>query len=533
MKGFYIASVTFNISKINVMMENTELLKLDTLVGISQDEQISIIGRIIDFCFSKKDQNGMLHAFKLAETIDYELLTQHNKINYHYNLSNGWHDIIAFNYNDRKYVWDFQQPELTNVIFHLRKAISIEGFETIELGRKLQVFTNLGNTLSQIGRFIEAQAAWNKAIELHPDFAMALANKGYGMKYYCDCLFDENHQKIFLNFTYYFLNEGLKRKGLLEVDSIDFFTSARNSLNSAVPEKFRDKLPDLNDYPLGDEKDLVNYRKWCLNNTLYINPLNDLGNFNIASHDCLNLSSIIFEGNEPPTYHTLYNQIKQEFGTARFMYYESIQGKNPHFSDKDIVILETNELAKYSYYLELLKISFRMAYSTFDKIAYLLNDYLELGIAEHEISFRKLWFEKTSKSQEKKLRTFFQNSENLSLRGLFWLSKDLFEKDQEFDSVLEPEAQELSKIRNHLEHKGFKIVSDYFDYPSFYDREKDISYCIKRKDFESKTLHLLKLSRAAIIYLSLAIYKEESGKDRTDLKVIQTPIREQQHKHKI
>lgn len=511
-------------------ISDAELLKLDTLDGIQEEAQIKILGRIIDFCFDNKDQDGMFHAFKLAETINYDKLSAHNQINYHYNLSNGWHDVIGFNYHDRAYVWDFQRPELTKTIFHLRKAISIEGFDSIELGRQIQVFTNLGNTLSHIGRYVEAQTAWDKAIKLHPSAAMAIANKGHGLIYFSECLFDGEHKRIFLCFAHYFLTEGLKRKEFLEGGSVDFFTHARNSIN--MPKEFHGAVPDLNDYSLGKIKALVKYRKWCLNNTLYINPLNDLGCYNIASHDCLNISSIIFKENEPPVYHTLFNQIKQEFGIARFMYYESTNGRNAHFADKDIVLIETNELAKYSYYLEQLKISFRMAYSIFDKIAYFLNDYLNLGMAEHDVTFRKLWFDKV-KGGQNKLKPFFQNSENLSLRGLFWLSRDLFEKEEDFDTVLEPDAQELSKIRNHIEHKGFKIVSDYFDYPSYYDKEKDISYCIKRKDFESKTLHLLKLTRAAIIYLSLAIHYEESKKDNSELKVMQLPTKEVQHNHKI
>ena len=55
------------------------------------------------------------------------------------------------------------------------------------------------------------------------------------------------------------------------------------SLEKMIPTDFKNHLPDLNDFPLG-EGDLKEYRLWCLEKKLYINPLNDLGPYPIASH---------------------------------------------------------------------------------------------------------------------------------------------------------------------------------------------------------------------------------------------------------
>jgi hypothetical protein len=257
---------------------------------------------------------------------------------------------------------------------------------------------------------------------------------------------------------------------------------------------------------LGDQKDLRKYREWCLENLLFINPLNDLGIHPIASHDCLNLPTIVIQFDKPPDYLNLFNQIKQEFGTARYMYHESIQGYKPHFSDEDIVLVETMETARYSFYVEQLKLAYRMSYSILDKIAFFLNDYLDLKIAEHQVSFRSLWYQDIKK---KSLRPFFENSKNWALRGLYWLSRDLFEKNEDFDSVLEPDAKEIAIIRNHIEHKGLKIVANNKWTFDMYDEKKDISFVITRHNLEQKTLKLLKLARAAIMYLSFAVSHEE------------------------
>jgi hypothetical protein len=96
----------------------------------------------------------------------------------------------------------------------------------------------------------------------------------------------------------------------------------------------------------------------------------------------------------------------------------------------------------------------------------------------------------------------------LALRGLYWLSKDLFNADDEdaHSTVLEPEAQELAEIRNHIEHKSFKVVQ-YGTWGG--DDEDEYTFNIDRGKFELKTLKLMRLIRAAIIYTSLAIHHEE------------------------
>jgi hypothetical protein len=99
-------------------------------------------------------------------------------------------------------------------------------------------------------------------------------------------------------------------------------------------------------------------------------------------------------------------------------------------------------------------------------------------------------------------------SENLPLRGLCWLSKDLF--DAELKDVAQPEARDLDALRNHLEHKNVKVVDSLVGYGTpiepFVDR---LAHQIVREDLEQKTLRLLQLARAALIYLSLAMEVEE------------------------
>ncbi|MGA9639691.1 LA2681 family HEPN domain-containing protein, partial [Flavobacterium sp.] len=73
---------------------------------------------------------------------------------------------------------------------------------------------------------------------------------------------------------------------------------------------------------------------------------------------------------------------------------------------------------------------------------------------------------------------------------------------------IEPEAKKLAQIRNFIEHKSFKIVE--FGETGLSDNE--LTYVITRDEFERKTLKLITLIRASMIYLSLGINLEEKKK---------------------
>lgn len=507
-----------------------ELLKVESVKNLPHVEQIDIFGTLFDLSYDNENLNGIELAFKLSSEIDFEVLETKHKVYYHYLLGNGWGYKRKLSVQTNSQMWSFQSEELSKEIFHLRKAISIEGFDNVSNEIKCQVFCNLGNLFSHIGRFVEAQELWNRAIILNGEFAMAYANKGHSMLYYQNYLYDTIHKNLFLIYGYHHIRVGLSLKEHLHDGAEEYFTPYLISLEKTIPMEFRNKLPKLNKFKLGRDKKLKDYRRWCIDNCLYINPLNDLGRHTDASHDCLNMPSMVFEVNAPPIYFTLFNQMKQEFGTARFIYYESVKRNNPHFSDKDIVIVETPELAKYSYHLEQLKSAFRMSYSIMDKIAFFLNNYLNLGIAEYRTTFRNVFYEKP---KERVLRSSFTSSNNWALRGLYWLSLDLHEKDEDFESVIEPEAKEIAKIRNAMEHKSFKIISEFLPYPEYYDKGKDIAYAIHRHELEIKTLKLLTLTRAAMMYLAFAINHEEEKKDNSKLNAIEIKNKEIPHGYKF
>ena len=143
------------------------------------------------------------------------------------------------------------------------------------------------------------------------------------------------------------------------------------------------------------------------------------------------------------------------------------------------------------------------------KIAFFLNAYLEIGHAPQAVSFRAVWL----RAQRQKIGSCtprFAAHENWPLRGLFWLSKDLFEES--FRKTTAPDAEDLADIRNHLEHRYLQLHDELgAELPA--EAEDDgaaaLRHSLPRDAFAERTQRLLRLVRDALIYLSLAVHREE------------------------
>jgi hypothetical protein len=264
----------------------------------------------------------------------------------------------------------------------------------------------------------------------------------------------------------------------------------------------------LDGYKLGKSKSEKQYRAWCLETRLFLNPLNDLGANTIAARDILTLPDLVTPIDTPPSLIGFFNQMKQEFASARWLYYESIRSKGVHFSDREVLLYNTLDYPAYGLAVEKTKMAMRMAYSLLDKIAFFLNDYLALGVKPKRVSFRSIWH---TGDNPPTVREEFDKSQNLPLRGLYWLSKDIL--DEVFQDSTEPDARELYEIRNHLEHKYLK-THDMLIRPSGQPSSgwmiDTLAYSISRTELDAKGLRVLKLARAALMYLSLGVASEEA-----------------------
>jgi tetratricopeptide (TPR) repeat protein len=516
----------------NSMNSYSKLFAVKDLSGLPTDIAIEHIGILTDRSFELRKKKGIQQAIALSEKIWKRKLTDFQTAVLNYHIANAWGNLHKLSITSPADLWKWEQAEVENQLIYLRRAVIAIRRDDIEKRYKNQacpIYTNLAGTLSQIGRFVEAIAYWDKALYFIPDFSMARGNRGAGLVHYAQALYDDAHSLIFFQHAYDDLESALRNR--VELHARPVFERYFNELKKALSTVEIKSRIDLSAFSLGESDEEVAYKKWCLKCRLFLSPLNDLGNHPAAASDILSMPSIVMKKGETPYYHGYYNQLKQEFVSARWLYYEGVNCLQKHFSDRNVLLFDTLDNPVYSLAAEKEKLSFRMAYSLFDKIAFFLNRYLDIHIEDKKVNFRTLWYR--SPVKEKKLREKLADSQNWPLRGLFWLSKDLYEDKDGFKDALEPDARQIHSIRNHLEHKYLKLHDASRQGSSSGGEETDdfddsLEFSLSREDFEARTLRILKMARAALIYLSLTVHAEESRRsmirEEQDIPVMELPI---------
>ena len=480
-------------------------IKLDSLSDL---DCLCVIGRAIDKAGDDDDAALNAHALVWCEQLDARTLSGEHAVMLDYCRSNALAFASARRRSEEDSAWEWDQEELQKQIYFLRRATRYPEYEQVDTRLQCQILTNLANVLAHCGRFVEASTIWTDALGKNPKFWMARGNRGSSLMDYARSHNEGPHSPIFMWFAHRELeqmlndmdeeptlgDQGLRSHFASKVDHIE-----RHYKLEAINEAFSLDASE-NNQNVGDE-----YRRWCLFSGLYLNTLNDIGPIELAAHDDLNLPNMVTDLGKAPIVVGLFNQLKQEFVSARWLYFEAVNSDEVHDSDLGVYLYNTQDYPAYGLAVEKLKISFRMAYSILDKVAYFLNRYLELGIAEKEVSFRGIWKQNKSSST---VRPEFNASKNWALRGLYWLSKDLFEP--EFADVTDPDAQGLSKLRNHLEHKYVKVHLFAIPEPNASDMWlDDFAYSLTVDELEHRTLRLLRLVRAALIYFTLGVHAEE------------------------
>jgi LA2681-like HEPN len=523
-------------------------MSLDALVqksidGLADDEALNHIGLLIDAASDARSAadadvtlialsvSGTDRAFILLDEIRSRNLAPEHVVLTHYFAANAW-DIRKPERTDKN-VWLWEQPETQTQILELRRAICHEGFGQLDTMRQCQVLTNLASQLDTIGRFIEAIELLDRALTLNGWFAMALGNRGIALRAYARALYDNGHSGLMLMMAHDFLVAATSPGAIYDSDAqgaarADFENTKAEILEHVDVAAIRRTI-DLNGHSLGQDAAERAYRRWCLEHGLFINPLNDLGALPIAARDVLTLPSLTVtkpSARIPPVF-GFFNQMKQEFASARYLYYEGLRSDDgPHYSDRDVLLYNTLDFPSHSLAVEKMRMAFRVAYSLLDKIAFFLNSYLGLGHKPKQVSFRSVWYEAKG-PEPRPLLQLLASNQNWPLRGLFWLSKDIFEDD--FRLVTEPDAEALKDIRDHLEHKYMQLHESWTGDSCLAGNTADadrLALHLGRDDFAARTLRLLKLSRAALIYLSLAVHSEERlrQKNRGDGLVMPMPL---------
>lgn len=491
--------------------------KLDTAAALDH------LALLIDAGTNAACKKTIDRALHQLQALDQRQLSDHHEVLSHYYRSNAYNTLAAIHrYRSAQHTLLWIYPEVQQQMLSLNSAISHKGFGTLEPFRQCQILTNYGNLLNDVGRVIDAIPQWDKALSILPNFGKARGGRGLGLGLYASLQKDGWHRAILAQHAYDSLESASKPDAYFESDDAEEANLYYRPRAKRLQEHFRiDEIREQNYLVKGDlgkSKAERAYREWCLKHRLVLNPLNDLGPWIAASGDELTLPGLSVKfsdrrsGALPPPIFGYFNQLKQEYVSARFMLYEGISAKGVHFSDRQVDIAETYDYSEFSLATERIRTAFRVAYSLLDKIAFLLNSYMGFSDDDSEkkkiLGFKNVFF----KGYTKSLIPQILESKNLALCGLYWLSKELHEDELIFSTAAD--ARELHTIRNALEHKYLKVQEGWAT--PFIDRQVgDFAYTLGSHELEAKALRVMQIARSALFYLTFAIEHEEALKADT------------------
>ncbi|MFH0793556.1 MAG: LA2681 family HEPN domain-containing protein, partial [bacterium] len=408
----------------NIVRQYQELMSVNSLTGFTDAEAINYLGQLINAASDLENLEGLDRAINLSTQIEQQTLSSILRCYLNYNVGNAWsakHDMKQSHSPKERRDWEL--PDLEQALIWYRRAVTEKEFSRVDSGMRCRVYTNLANQISHVGRFIEALDYYGRALDQDSKFAMAHGNRGLLLAHYANHVFSNKEKTYLRKYAIRHAMRALNGNGEVTPDARDHFESTVKRLNPYVSREFLSKDEILATAPDESNDEMENCTYWCLYNQLYLNPLNDIGPLRLAAEDSLHLPNMLVKLGRSHL-HGFYNQLKQEFVSARYLLWKGLSRSGfVHFSDKNVILVNTWDYPCYSLGVEEMKAAFRVAYSLFDKIAFLLNEYFCLHIPEKDVKFRTLWYKRQARA--KGLRCEFKERANYPLRGLFWLSKDL------------------------------------------------------------------------------------------------------------
>ncbi|WP_237730622.1 LA2681 family HEPN domain-containing protein [Lelliottia amnigena] len=449
------------------MNEQAQTILLD-------DSAIALFEMRADEVISSNLINKIIGFIKAIENPNYVFSNEIIKSRYYYTIANC--QSAAF----IKTNTNWHSEELGKSVINYRKALNalqhIENTDKYIINLKSRIETNLGNYLCSQGRVLCCKNHWEMAIALDNN-PVAIIRKAYNNLNLAGLLYDEGH-------SYYHYYEAYKsiKEGLKELDTLDpELSSAYNENGDLIKFKnwFESNFEESDFHLIESYKEKFeskahfSYLKWCGDNRLFLNELNDEYKTELVFTDSITLPSHTTIMNqtltmsEDLTYHGNFDEIKNDYIYARYLIFiaHNIPNDKNHFFNTTYQHTDDMSHAITNLKAQHYKSAFKTLYAIFDKIAYFLNSFYDYNDVDAKIYFHNFFgkFENGRLKPHSKLK----ESNNQFLHALFYILKDIRDsnhKDNSFDSEsywLDPDAEQFSKIRNAIEHKSLKIIDEF------------------------------------------------------------------------
>ena len=248
------------------------------------------------------------------------------------------------------------------------------------------------------------------------------------------------------------------------------------------------------------------YIRFCIKHKLFLNFHIHDDTCEAAIHDPIFIS-ITTPIDDTTTFFKLaryINQIKEDYAVARLLLVQS-QLRSDAFDriSERTTFINPLDSSQTNIYTGLLKSAYKEAFNILDKISVFLNKYYNLGLKQNSVYFDTIWVK--DKKKDTSIREDILNAENMSLYALY----DIF---RDFQSGY---YQSLKEIRHALTHRQLTI----FESCMVGIKNDGDLLSIESDEMLQQTIQLMRLVKAAIIYLINAVTLEEGKKQRNTGKI--------------
>ena len=481
-------------------------LTLEPGAAVAAAEFMAVVAGLIDVASNQRHEDGLLHAIKLLDQMPEVVQGEVSVALRRYFLANAHAGLAGLSHGDRETVWDWEQPNRALAILNYREALAASDIDKEPPVRRNQIETNLGNSLSHVGRFIRAIEHWDNVLTVEPGFGMAHANRAKALVSYSACLHEKHWRHCLVSEARLAIDEafgcGLEPGADRSFEPLADWLTERTAgwAPYEPPTAFNGMSPEE-----------ASYRQWVVNNKLALNPLNDIWRVPEAARDSYHLPPLMLSFKEASGVLGQFNQLKQEYTTARWLLFEGTNSDEAHFADAGVRLIEPPDMAHFSMDDEKVRLAFRSAYSLMDRVAFFINRHWQLGWSSDRVWLKSLWCPRGKKGGPAPgLRPEFQRGPNWPLRGIYWISKDLYDEELVGETT-SPEARDLYFLRRALEHRDVRTYS--FSLPSEELLPSDCE-CVIEEDLARETLRMLGLGREVLLHLGMATGIEERRREQ-------------------
>ncbi len=351
-------------------------------------------GVLIDIGGMLESERIVMDGISKGESFLDENMSDDQRAILHYNIANGYLSIFEIRPHE-DLSSRLGNDNLQNAKYHLRQALNLNPKGDL----KVNILVNYGNCLDSLGRGMEALYSYDDALEIDPNHSMAIGNRALAKLFLAD-ISGAYRTRTYIE-VYQELKSIIDKDDMLRIGGVSAREIFRDEM-LRIESLFEDKtiLGQRIDCSRGERKDSTEFEREYFD---FFHEHKLFLNFHTGSHDCQNaildsaFISIVTAVNEDARFYSLakkINDIKEDFLAAKLLLAQSrFRSDALDTISRTVTFANTSDHADSNIYSALLKSAFRICYNILDKVAFFINDYLELKMKNSRIDFNTIWWE--------------------------------------------------------------------------------------------------------------------------------------------